>query len=61
MVVLGDIAPHDETANAIGRFVGIPGETTLDAATASEDLPGNGLLDAAVMKMRLWWRLVFGN
>lgn len=44
-----------------GDFVRPQEWRDLDAATASEELPGNGLLDAAVMKMRLWWRLIFGN
>ncbi len=38
LVVLGEIAPHHETASAIGRFVGVPSEITLETLVTDKDL-----------------------
>ncbi len=38
MAVLREVAPHDEAAQAIGRFVGVPGEMTLAALVTDKEL-----------------------
>lgn len=38
MTVLTEVSPHAETAQAIGRFVGIPGEMTLTHLVSDKDL-----------------------
>ena len=38
LAVLREIAPHNEAAQAIGKFVGVPGEMTLPALVADKEL-----------------------
>ncbi len=38
MSVLSEVAPHHETAEAIGRFVGVPGEMTLSVLVMDKEL-----------------------